>query len=79
MRKKTKNDKDMSLDQQIKLYEDRINQLEQMKRTLILQDNIQPISDDRNLPEKDMNRINVDLDESYEHVAILKIRRMMGF
>ncbi len=79
MRKKTINDKDMSLDQQIRLYEDRINQLEQMKRILILQNNIQPVCDDSDLPEKDLNRINVDIDQSYEHIAILKIRKMMGF
>ncbi len=69
----------MSLDQQIRLYEDRINQLEQMKRILILQNNIQPVCDDSDLPEKDLNRINVDIDQSYEHIAILKIRKMMGF
>jgi hypothetical protein len=79
MRKKIKKDKHMSLDQQISLYEDRISQLEQMKRILILQNNIQPESNDSNLHDHDLNRINVDLDESYEYVAILKIRKMMGF
>jgi hypothetical protein len=79
MRKKTKKDKDMSLDQQIRLYEDRINQLEQMKRIVILQNNAQPPINENNPPVEDLNRINIDLDKSYEHVAILKIRRMMGF
>lgn len=79
MRKKIKKDEYMSLDQQIRLYEDRISQLEQMKRTLILQNNIQSENNDSNLPYQDLNRINVDIDESYEHIAILKIRKMMGF
>jgi hypothetical protein len=69
MRKQTEKNQDMSLDQQINFYEDRINQLEQMKRTLILQ------SSDNN----DLSRINVDLDETYEQIAVLKIRKMMGF
>jgi hypothetical protein len=79
MRKKPKRDNDMSLDQQIRLYEDRISELEQIKRTLILQNNGQFLNDDSNLPDENLNRINVDLDESYEHIAILKIRKMMGF
>ncbi len=69
MRKQIEKNQDMSLDQQIMLYEDRINHLEQMKRTLILQ------SSDNN----DLSRINVDLDETYEQIAVLKIRKMMGF
>jgi hypothetical protein len=69
MRKQTEKNQDMNLDQQIMLYEDRINQLEQMKRTLILQ------SSDNN----DLSRVNVDLDETYEQIAVLKIRKMMGF
>jgi len=70
MRKQREKDQNMSLDQQILIYEDRINQLEQMKRTLILQSNEN---------SGDLNRINVDLDENYQHIAILKIRKMMGF
>ena len=70
MRKQREKDQNMSLDQQIRIYEDRINQLEQMKRTLILQSNEN---------SGDLNRINVDLDENYQHIAILKIRKMMGF
>ena len=79
MRKQTEKNKDMSLDQQIRLYEDRISQLEKMKRTLILQNNNHLPGKDISLPEEDLDRINVDLDKSYEHVAILKIRKMMGF
>jgi hypothetical protein len=69
MRKQREKNQNMSLDQQIRIYEDRINQLEQMKRTLILQSSY----------NSDLSRINVDLDENYQHIAILKIRKMMGF
>jgi hypothetical protein len=69
MRKQREKNQNMSLDQQIRIYEDRINQLEQMKRTLILQSSA----------NSDLSRINVDLDENYQHIAILKIRKMMGF
>jgi hypothetical protein len=69
MRKQREKNQNMSLDQQIRIYEDRINQLEQMKRTLILQSS----------DNSDLNRIDVDLDENYQHIAILKIRKMMGF
>jgi hypothetical protein len=79
MRKQTEKNKDMSLDQQITFYEDRINQLEQMKRTLIVQNNSATVNDYSNLPDENLNRINVDINESYEHIAILKIRKMMGF
>jgi len=79
MRKKTVKNHDMGLDQQIRIYEDRINQLEQLKRTLILQSNESSVKNDTGLSENDLSRINVDLDDSYEHVAVLKIRKMMGF
>jgi hypothetical protein len=79
MRKQPEKNHDMSLDQQISIYEDRINQLEQMKRTLILQNYESSVKNDTGLSEDDLNRINVDLDDSYEHVAVLKIRKMMGF
>jgi hypothetical protein len=69
MRKQREKNQNMSLDQQIRSYEDRINQLEQMKRTLILQSS----------DNSDLYRINIDLDENYQHIAILKIRKMMGF
>jgi excinuclease UvrABC nuclease subunit len=69
MRKQREKNQNMSFDQQIRIYEDRINQLEQMKRTLILQSS----------DNSDLSRINVDLDENYQHIAILKIRKMMGF
>jgi len=79
MRRQTEKNKDMSLDQQISFFEDRINQLEQTKRILILQNNSHLIKNNADLPAEDLNRINVDLDETYEKMAILKIRKMMGF
>jgi len=69
----------MNLDQQIQACEDRINQLEQMKRNLASNtDNIQT-DNNQSVSESDLNRIIVDLDEKYHHYAVLKIRRMMGF
>lgn len=69
----------MSLDQQIKIYEDRITHLEQMKRTLLTQTVNSTEQRDSNLSENYISRINVDLDENYQHITILKIRKMMGF
>lgn len=71
--------KKMSLDQQIKIYEDRITQLEQMKRTLITSNGNFSEKNDPRASENYLSRINVDLDENYQHMAILKIRKMMGF
>jgi hypothetical protein len=69
----------MSLDQQIQACEDRINQLEQMKRNLVSDlDNLQT-NTNNSTSESYLNRINVDLDENYQHIAVLKIRRMMDF
>lgn len=79
MRKQRKNLDNMSLDQQIRIYEDRINQLEQMKRTLITKTGNFSGKDESNLSENYISRIDMDLDENYQHVAILKIRKMMGF
>jgi hypothetical protein len=69
----------MSLDQQIRICEDRINQLEQMKRNLFTNTGSLNGNDNSNLSENYIGRINLDLDENYQHVAILKIRKMMGF
>jgi hypothetical protein len=79
MRKQGKKLNYMSLDQQILICEGRINQLEQMKRTLITKTGNFSGKDDSNLSENYISRINLDLDENYQHVAILKIRKMMGF
>jgi molybdenum cofactor biosynthesis enzyme MoaA len=69
----------MSFDQQIKIYEDRITQLEEMKRTLLSKSGYFSEKNNTEVSENYLNRINVDLDENYQHMAILKIRKMMGF
>lgn len=69
----------MSFDQQIKIYEDRITQLEEMKRALLSKSGYFPGKNDTEISENYLSRINVDLDENYQHVTILKIRKMMGF
>jgi hypothetical protein len=79
MRKKREKKRNMSLDQQIQIYEDRINRLEQMKQILLLKNRENSQDDHPKLSESDINRIDVDLDQNYEHIAILKIRKMMGF
>ncbi len=69
----------MSFDQQIKIYEDRITQLEEIKRTLLSKNGFFSGMKGNEIVENYLSRINVDLDENYQHVAILKIRKMMGF
>jgi hypothetical protein len=69
----------MSFEQQIKIYEDRIAQLEDIKRTLLSRNGHFFGISDNEILENYLSRINVDLDENYQHVAILKIRKMMGF
>lgn len=69
----------MSLDQQIQACEDKINQLEQMKRNLVSDSNDLQVDKNPSGSESYLNRINVDLDKNYQHIAVLKIRRMMGF
>ncbi len=56
-----KDDHDMNLDHQIKLYEDRISMLE---------DSIRSCSGDH-------SEIEMDLDLAYQQVTLLKIRKMM--
>ena len=69
----------MSIDQQIKMYEERITRLEEIKRNLL--SGIRNLSGtkDSEMSENYISRINVDLDENYQHITILKIRKMMGF
>ncbi len=69
----------MSFDQQIKIYEDRITQLEEIKRTLLSKSGDFSGMNGNEIVENYLSRINVDLDENYQHVAILKIRKMMDF
>jgi hypothetical protein len=69
----------MSFDQQIKIYEDRITQLEEIKRALLLKSSYFSGKNDTEIFENYLGRINVDLNENYQHMTILKIRKMMGF
>jgi hypothetical protein len=71
--------KDMSLDQQIKIYEDRIACLEQMKRNMLSNNLSYPGEKESAKSENYLSRINVDLDKNYQQITILKIRKMMGF
>jgi hypothetical protein len=79
MRKRRKKNKDMNLDQQIQACENRISQLEQIKRTMVTKSDDLQAEGNNNTSEKDINRINADLDEHYHHYTLLKIRKMMGF
>jgi hypothetical protein len=67
----------MSFDQQIRIYEDRITQLEEIKRTLLSKIGYFSGKNNTEILENYLNRIKVDLDENWEHVTILKIRKMM--
>jgi molybdenum cofactor biosynthesis enzyme MoaA len=69
----------MSFDQQIKIYEERIRQLEELKRTLLSKSGYFSVKNNTEVSENYLSRINVDLDENYQHMTILKIRKMMGF
>ncbi len=79
MRKRRKKYKDMNLDQQIQACEDRISQLEQMKRTMVTKSGDLQTEHNKSTSDPDINRINADLDEHYQHYTVLKIRRMMDF
>jgi len=69
----------MSYDQQIKIYEDRITLLEEMKITLLSKSGYFSKLNGSEMFDNYIGRINVDLDENYQHITILKIRKMMGF
>ena len=69
----------MSIEQQIQACEEHITQLEQLKRNAA-GDNVDPFQNiDHQVADVQLNRINKDLDDSYQQMAILKIRRMMGY
>jgi len=69
----------MSLEQQIQACESNINYLEQLKRLMVSNEGGLRQSDESQIPELDLNRINKSLDEYYQQIAILKIRQMMGY
>ena len=70
MSRKISKKKKMSLEQLIQDCEDHINRLEQMK---MIRYNGDHMSDNQ------LSLINKDIEESYQQMAILKIRRMMGY
>jgi|GEM_PF-3483498 len=70
----------MSIEQQIQAFENRIFQLEQMKRSYHLRTPGWGNSNDSlNTKDQHIDKIERDLEESYREITILKIRRMMGF
>jgi outer membrane biogenesis lipoprotein LolB len=72
-KKKTRESKEMSIDQQIQQCEEKIAHLENWKRARALGEPDQQ-------PRQDYpGNLEWDLDKEYEQIALLKIRRMMGF
>ena len=63
----------MSIDQQIQQCEERIANLENWKRAQAFGGTAQPGK------KQYEGNLEMDLDEAYEHIALLKIRRMMGY
>jgi hypothetical protein len=75
-----KNKEDMNLDQQIQACETRISQLEHLKHSWHLHssDNM-PSRNNSSPDQQDLEHIEKSLDENYRQMALLKIRRMMGY
>ena len=72
--------KDMNLDQQIQACESRISQLEQLKHSWHLStSNDHPSGNAASTGQPDLEHIEQSLDENYRQIALLKIRRMMGY
>jgi hypothetical protein len=71
--KKTGKQKEMSIDQQIQQCEEKIANLENWKRATALGE----------LKQQQMRHysgnLESDLDKEYDQIALLKIRRMMGY
>ncbi len=63
----------MSIDQQIQQCEEKIANMENWKRASVLSE-----VDKQQLQNYNGNLDN-DLDKEYEQIALLKIRRMMGY
>ena len=72
-KRKTGKTKEMSIDQQIQQCEEKIANLENWKRA----------NASGNLDQQQMQHyggnLDSDLDREYEQIALLKIRRMMGY
>ena len=70
----------MSLDQQIKIFEEKISQLEQLKHSWQLQSSgHSPSGEIASGDYQELEQVEKSLDDSYKQVALLKIRRMMGY
>ena len=63
----------MSIDQQIQQCEEKIADLENWKRSMALGEPEQQQMQQYN------GNVESDLDREYEQIALLKIRRMMGY
>jgi hypothetical protein len=72
-KKRTGKPKEMSIDQQIQQCEEQIASLENWKRAQALGQKVQ-----QDMKPYDGN-LELDLDKAYERIALLKIRRMMGY
>jgi hypothetical protein len=71
--KKTGKTKKMSIDQQIQQCEEKIADLENWKRAKAMGELEQKQSQNYH------GNLESDLDKEYEQIALLKIRRMMGY
>ena len=72
-KKRTGKTKEMSIDQQIQQCEEKIANLENWKRARALGE------PDQQQMEDYQGNLENDLDREYEQIALLKIRRMMGY
>ena len=70
----------MILDKQIDACEQRISQLQQLKRSWQLQSSEHSIPGDNASDDyQNLEQVEKGLDENYKQIALLKIRRMMGY
>ena len=81
MKKRRKRYKTMSIEQQIKACENRISYLEHIKRTTHVAESgqVHQKRQESRLSDSNLDKIERDLDDNYQQIALLKIRRMMGF
>ena len=71
--RKSGNQKEMSIDRQIRQCEEKIAHLEDWKRAIVRDE-----LDQRQILD-DGGKVEKDLDREYEQIALLKIRKMMGY
>jgi hypothetical protein len=73
-------DQEMNIDQQIQAFENKIMQLEQMKKSYLLSTSgWNPQHDAQNSAGRNIHEIEKNLDDTYREITILKIRKMMGY